>query len=315
MDPIRCEGAPRDLGLDQGSACGAEIRSWLQVRGLPATRYRIPGLRRLAGGAQLGAGAGRELLRHYPHLGERMSGIARGARVPLSSLMEEVVASTYASSDHPLTSPAAAVAALDDEGAVVIARGFAPELPWVVRASEPEVGFRSVEITLPWLVGGLAGVNEAGIAVVAAAPSATPAGAGAAAAPAWLLVQECLQRFDSLEGALDWCLRRPSAGDYSLLLGDASGEVAVVEVSRGTRRIQYRGSGHAVAGGCPAADASLRKRIAQAEAFSADWLASDAVVGHAAAQVWLRPDASALEWRAPLCDVRVVHAGPDPVDG
>ena len=246
-----------------------------------------------------------------------MSGIARGARVPLSSLMEEVVASVYASPDHPLTSPAVAVAALDDEGAVVIARGFAPELPWVVRASKPEVGFRSVEITLPWLVGGLAGVNEAGIAVVAGAPSATPtgAGAGAAAAPAWLLVQECLQRFDSLEGSLDWCLRRPSAGNYSLLLSDASGEVAVVEVSRGTRRIQYRGSGHAVAGGCPAAEASLRKRIAQAEAFSADWLASDAVVGRAAAQVWLRPDAAALEWRAPGCEVRVVRAGRDPADG
>ena len=297
MDLIRCEGSPRALGLDQGRACASAIRVWLAARGLPARPRVFPGLRRLAGGATLGAGAGREVVRHYPHLVERMSGVARAARVPLASLMEDVVASAYGGGEHPLTAPAAAFAARGPRGAVAVARAFDSKLPWILRASRPEIGFSSVEVTLPWLAGGVAGVNEAGIAAVAAAPPAASIERAVCGAPAWLLVQECLQRFDSLERSLEWCLLRPMAGSFSLLLGDAKGEVAVVEVSAGSRELQQRAAGHAVAGGEPAARAALCKRVAQHERAGPEWLADEPVAGETAAQVWLDPGSSLLEWR------------------
>lgn len=296
MDPIRCEGGPRALGLDQGRVCASAIRVWLESRGLPARPPVFSALRRLTSGATLGAGAGREVVRHYPHLVERMSGVARAARVPLASLMEDVVASAYGGGEHPLTAPAVALAAPGAGGAVAIARAFDSDLPWIVRASRPEIGFSSVEVALPWHAGGVAGVNQAGIAAVAASPGAAPIERGVCGAPAWLLVQECLQRFDSLETSLEWCLRRPVAGSFSLLLGDASGEVAVVEVSAGSRELQQCAAGQAVIVGEAVAKAALCKRVAQDERAGPEWLADELAGGATAAQVWLDPGSSSLEW-------------------
>ena len=70
MDSIRCEGAPRALGLDQGRRCAEQVRAWFAARGQShRARWVRP---RLTGGAALGAGVGREVVRHFPHLVERM---------------------------------------------------------------------------------------------------------------------------------------------------------------------------------------------------------------------------------------------------
>ena len=81
---------------------------------------------------------------------------------------------------------------------------------WIVRRSLPEIGFASVELTLPWLAPAVAGVNEKGLAV-AIVPEAAERAALAFSPPALLLVQDCLQRFADLESALEWCARRPAA--------------------------------------------------------------------------------------------------------
>jgi len=312
MQALRCEGAPRALGLDQGRACASAIRAWLASRGLRSRPRTLPTLRRLTGGATLGAGVGREVVRHYPHLVERMSGIARAARVPMESLMDDVVASAYGGTDHPLATPAVAVGvrADSDPSGGVIARAFAPALPWIARGSQPEIGFGSVEITLPWLVGGIAGLNEAGLAAVVASSPSAPVEHGLAAAPAWLLVQECLQRFAALDASLEWCLRRPCAGEFSLLLGDAEGEFAVVDVSATGSRLRQRGQGSAFAGGTPAAETSVRKRIAEAERFTRDWLREDHVASGETPQVWLRPASRELEWRMASGDPLILRASP-----
>ena len=111
MHTIECKGAPRDLGLDQGAACTQAIRSWLDERGIARARRGFPNLRRLTSGGVLGAGVGREVVRHYPHLAERMSGIARASGVSLDALMEDVVASTYGVEGSPFAAPAIAFAA------------------------------------------------------------------------------------------------------------------------------------------------------------------------------------------------------------
>jgi hypothetical protein len=96
------------------------------------------------------------------------------------------------------------------------------------------VGFASLEVTLPWLVSSVAGVNSAGLcAVLASIPRSIPG----TDPPSLLLVQECLQRFEGIEGALDWCLQRPASGDLSLLLADASGALASIELRGRERRL------------------------------------------------------------------------------
>lgn len=260
MHTIECAGAPRDLGLDQGAACRPAIRSWLAASGLAPRRRWLPSVRRLTSGAALGGGVGREVVRHYPHLAERMSGIARASGVSLDALMEDVVASAYSVDGNALALPAIALAATSSETAYV-ARALKGSLPWALRRSSPEVGFASVELTLPWLAGALIGVNEAGLGVAAGTPAEPPRNTGAAAAPAWLLVQESLQRFDELDGAIAWCLTRPASGNFGVVLSDASGDRALVEFAGDTRRLVQRGGDFVLHGAEAEDQEAVRKRL------------------------------------------------------
>lgn len=261
MHTIDCRGAPRDLGLDQGAACAQAIRSWLDERGIARGRRWFPNLRRLTSGGVLGGGVGREVVRHYPHLAERMSGIARASGVSLDALMEDVVASTYGVEGSPFATPAIAFAAGYSE-APLLGRTLDGALPWALRRSSPEIGFASVELTLPWLAGGLAGVNEAGVGAALGTPVEAPRMKGALAAPGWLLVQECLQRFGELDGAIEWCLKRPVSGHFSLLLGDAKGDRVLVELAGDSCRLIQRGGDVALHGGTAEEQDDVRKRLA-----------------------------------------------------
>ncbi len=104
----------------------------------------------------------------------------------------------------------------------------------LVRRSQPEGCFRSIEVTLPWFSSALGGVNEVGLAV-----TCIPGGweTGPCAAPAVLLVAECLERVSGIEAALDWCMGRPSGGRATLLFGDESGDVAGIEIAGTERRV------------------------------------------------------------------------------
>ena len=265
MQTIECGGAPRDQGLDQGAACAPAIRAWLGQRGLTRRRRFLPDFRRLTSGASLGAGVGREVVRHYPHLAERMSGLARASGVALDALMEDVVASAYGVPGHPLGAASVGLAA-GLAGEPVLARSLggepAVEASWVLRRSRPEVGFASVELVAPWLVGAVVGVNESGLGAAICSDVAAPRNAGRVAPPPWLLVQECLQRFDELDGALEWCLKRPCDGEASVVLADASGDRAVVEIADASRReVLQRGVPSCVAGGPPAEREDARRRL------------------------------------------------------
>lgn len=292
MRRIECKGAPRDLGIEQGLAFAREIGDWCATQGLRPQRFRLPLLRRLAGGAVLGAGVGRETLRHYPHAVECATGIARASRTSLDALMEDVVATAYAAPGHPLTQPAAACAA----PGVGAGRALDATQPWVARRTVPEVGFASVEVVLPWLPGGVVGVNAEGLAVAVAAPAAPPRHVGLRAAPAWLLVQECLQRFADLRGAVAWCLERPSAGCFHLLLADASGGVARVDVDGETRARAPGGHGLEVAGGTEGERAALRARLTDGEASAP--LAGFAVARCADAALRVELDGEVVELSA-----------------
>jgi len=225
------------MGQAQGSACNSEIRA--RVDALEsAHRGRRPwSLRPLLVGPVLGSGMAREIFRHYPHLGERMQGLARGADCSLDSLVEVFVRASRDDLPGEVLSAPASVAARAGDTARV-ARSL-PEGAWIARRSEPEVGFASLEITLPWLACAVAGVNEGGIAA-AVVSQAVPRVADAPSP--LLLVQECLQRFDDVTGCIDWSLKRPTSGCVRLVVGSGTGRVAVIEID-GDRRTVHEVAG------------------------------------------------------------------------
>jgi hypothetical protein len=133
----------------------------------------------------------------------------------------------------------------------------------IVRRSRPESGFRSIELTQPWRIAPLAGVNEAGLAVACVSSSGEIAGSRHAA-PAALLAHDCLRRFDSLDGAIDWLLVRPGGGKSVLVLADLSGEAAGVSIDGDERRVFRPADGLFVHTGGNARQAEIEKGLREA---------------------------------------------------
>jgi hypothetical protein len=215
---VDCAGAPRDVGLDQGRACRAELNDrfaeipWTEALALRLGRADAS-VRRVQ----------RDLARYFPHLSEALAGLAVGARVPESFLAGEIAAD--------LASAAAPAAALAGETAQL---ALALDGPAIVRRTRPEGLFASLELSRPWLPSTLLGVNERGLAVAVA--DSGPGEVGCSA-PAALLAQDCLERFEALDAALDWCAGRPGGGRATLFFGDAAGEVAGIEIAGSEHRV------------------------------------------------------------------------------
>jgi hypothetical protein len=240
---VRCEGAPRDLGFDQGLSL---------ARGALHPGRRGALSRRVA----------RDLERFFPHHAERTQGISLGARAAEAALAAELAA--LLSGD-----PGLAVAA----GGLVARSVAAPAASLVVRASAPDNDYRSVELASAWSAAAWIGVNEHGLAATATARPAGERSLDGCAAPAQLLVQDVLQRFDTAEKAADWALRRPAGGHASLLVADASGVSAAVEIEGRARRLRDAGAGALLGIGPAAGVAALEKALTEARAIDAEALA------------------------------------------
>lgn len=261
---VECEGSPRDLGRDQGRACGALLRERFARLGPGARlRLRLGGL----GGAEVALR--RELSRHFPRQAETLAGLSAAAGVPAAWLVACLEHEDEGAGAAELA--AAAGRDLSPSGAFV-ARELAGE--WIVRRSRPEGGFRSVEITRPWLAHALLGVNEAGLAVaVACLPQSAGPGSGSGRAsppplPAALLAQDCLQRFAALEACLDWCTGRPGERPATLLFGDETGEVAGVVIGPHGRGVLRPAEGWLVVGGSPSAREGIGKALRERDGLA-----------------------------------------------
>lgn len=250
LHTIECAGHPRDMGEAQGEALRSAIRREAARLELPTRRSRRLHLRPLVVGAVRGAGAGREMLRHFAHLSERIEGLAQAADLPFDTVLALHLRVRAGGEAGGLLSRRArlrASARADASGdkRPMLERSLpAPigdECGWVLRESRPAVGFRSLEVTLPWLVSSVAGVNAGGLAVVAG-PLLWGRPGAEGLPSSLLLVQEGLHRFEDHEGALGWCGKRPVEGEQSIVLGDASGAIATVVLTGRARRVQ-RGEG------------------------------------------------------------------------
>ncbi len=221
---VDCAGVSRDLGVQQGRAWAGALRAGL---GSGAHRWRSwlapprSSLRQLE----------RDFWRHFPHLAERTSGLALGARVPRRALIQALRGT-------PPVQGVAAEPGRTGAGPLALAL-FGGESPVHVRRSRPEAGIPALEVTFPWLAAALAGVNEEGLAVLALpGPSARDL-----RAPAFLLGQDCLQRFSTADAAVDWCLKRPAGGTATLIVADARGRVAGAAADGERRRVLAPESG------------------------------------------------------------------------
>ncbi|MBW2231184.1 MAG: hypothetical protein JRG92_15030 [Deltaproteobacteria bacterium] len=239
---IECAGHPRDMGGLQGQACRQAVVECVERGHLSHRRHPWPALSAFTSGRVRGGGTAREIIRHYTHLSERIDGLARGAGVPTDSLLElHACTLSGASGTERLLRPAVALAAsgLDGHAGPTLVRGLAATGEagpgWILRRSDPEVGFRSLEVTWPWLATAVAGVNESGLAL-AWVPGRVAEAGEAGAPPFILLIQECLQRFGHAGAAADWCLSRPACGSGSIVIADAAGEAVRVEASRRARQ-------------------------------------------------------------------------------
>ena len=228
-------------------------------------------------------------------MSERLAGLARGAGVSRGALAA-LLARELGGGEG-----AAAAALPERTGAGALVARTLPPGGWIVRRSAPEHDWASVEIAMPWLVPAFAGVNRAGLAVAAVVSAPAPGSCVANAAPALLLAQDCLQRWDTVQKAIEWCERRPAGGTAVLLLADAQGDAVEIQV-RGTERGLRRAEGGVLAtAGDPSAAADLAKALregargpaALAEAVLAP-AALEAAVGRGAPCAILDPAARTL---------------------
>jgi hypothetical protein len=224
MQHIVCEGAPRDLGLDQGRACRSAIR-------IDAGAH---GWRRSLGRTRSGRGfdplLARDVARYFPHLDERTQGLATGAGLAREALLALLAAEVAAAQAFLL-------GVSSQGGELRLELGAPPsETGWLLRSIRADGGHRTLTLARPGLGAALAGVNEHGLA--AAAEGLSPAGAEERCrAPALLLLDGCLERLDSVEKALEWCERRPAGGRARLWFADAAGTVGGIEIDGEARRL------------------------------------------------------------------------------
>jgi hypothetical protein len=251
---IECEGAPRDLGFDQGTHCRAALSAGYRRRSLwQRARLRVLAESDACRQVRL------EIRRFYPQQAEMMDAMARASHVPVSWLIAALTGNLGSAPPADALILAAASAMTDRGG--LLARALPVDA--IVRRSLPESGFRSVELTQPWRIAPLAGVNEAGLAVACVSNSGGVAGSRYVA-PAALLAHDCLRRFDSLDGAIDWLLARPGGGKSMLVLADLSGETAGVSVDGDERRVFRPADGLFIHTGGHARQAEIEKGLREA---------------------------------------------------
>jgi Acyl-coenzyme A:6-aminopenicillanic acid acyl-transferase len=247
---IECSGDHRAMGRAQGAACRAELARLEHVLltiALPEHGRLAGAIERVSPGLTGALGrVGRRLMtpdfvRHYPEHLERMIGIAEGGEIAVHRLfvgpMVELVLNKAA---YTMPPPAACTAVAvtrgrSATGEAVIAKNFDyPPISKAVhltRLSRPRVAGRaaSLEVTKAPLTGCHDGINEHGLAV--AYNYGHFRGRARARVSVSVVVQELLETCRSVGEAIESLRARQRSGGALLMLADASGDIASVELA------------------------------------------------------------------------------------
>lgn len=294
---LECAGIPRDLGVTQGSAwaegIGLALESEPGLSGPSLWRARwlppAPATLRLE----------QDLWRHYPALAERMTGISLAAHRPWRLFLRALAREAgweRSRRESALSGFAVALASDRSGGSPRIVKLFdAPgSAAPLLRRSESDGGLPSLDVTLPWLPSCVAGVNAGGLALAVSARPARRDDPRSCWAPAFLLAQDCLQRFSTAEAAVDWWRKRPGGGVASLVAADASGHVTGVLARDDERRVLEPENGVLIGLGPEPERSLLAKACRAGDSIDAETLARIAAQvarGDRPIAVVLEPDA------------------------
>lgn len=247
------------MGRDQGRALpGAIAGADRAVNELEAVRLKQPRwlpnplFRRL-----LEARAARFLRRALAGddawMAQRLHGIAEGAGFPLRKLalinaLEPMLSAIGDVTEAPSLGACTAIAVRGSRsasGEPIIARNF-DYLPlvqpfYVLRESRPRDGLRSLEFTAAPLAGAIDGMNERGLCITY--NYAFTVDVPAPAPMVSLRIAETLSRCATVAEALDWLGSRPRWGAGLLMLADAEGDLASLELSHTCSELRRPGGG------------------------------------------------------------------------
>jgi hypothetical protein len=238
------------MGRDQGAACKAELARIEQVLlaiALPEQSRLAAALGRVT--PPLTGALGRvgrrlmstDLVRLYPEHLERMIGIAEGGDVPVHRLfVGPMVELTLNRATYTAPPPAACTALAvtrgrSATGEAIIAKNFdyppASNALHLTRLSRPRGPGRvaSLEVTKAPLTGSHDGVNEHGLAV--AYNYGHFRGRSRARVSISVLVQDLLETCRTVGEAIAALRGRPRSGGALLMLADAEGDIASVELA------------------------------------------------------------------------------------
>jgi hypothetical protein len=245
--PVICEGTHHDMGRAQGVAIHGLVRQVPRVlRGIEAIRMRKPWwmpwpmFRRISG-TQARRMLEPVLIDAFADARDRLHGIADGARAPAEGLyllnaLEPMMSSVRECTVTPPLGGCSAVAVRGGRSATgepIVAHNF-DYLPLVqsfyfLRESRPSGRLRSLDFTIAPMCGAVDGMNERGLCITYnyayAVDNETPSGSISMA------VSEALERCSTVGEAADWIVSRPRWGAGVLMLADAEGDIASLEVS------------------------------------------------------------------------------------
>jgi hypothetical protein len=246
---VICSGTPYEMGHAQGRAMQEQIHFGRhQLRRMEAFRMEQPrwmpypiflkfAERKVAALVQPGVAAA------FPQMEVRLQGIAAGAGVSLNTLylfngLEALMASVEGRVRIPALSAACSAIAVrggrSANGQPMIARNF-DYLPMVqpfyaLRESRPTSGMRSLEFFTAPMAGAIDGVNEAGLCITYNYAFTLDRSSG----PAGLIsmaISEALAGCHTVTEAAAWITSRPRWGGAMLMLADAAGDIASLELS------------------------------------------------------------------------------------
>jgi len=177
-----------------------------------------------------------DLSTHYPNQRKRLEGLARGSQMQeefFCLMMSMEIMRTHF--DYGIGGCTAAAVRQERclQGEPVLIKNLDMPLElqpsFITRLSQPVSGFRSLEVTSAAGLGCYDGVNEQGLAV--SCNHAFGTDLPKVMAPVSLVVQEILENCSTVREGVEVALGSKRAGGALLLLVDASGDMASVELT------------------------------------------------------------------------------------
>ncbi|MCA9065567.1 MAG: hypothetical protein KDA96_21010 [Planctomycetaceae bacterium] len=249
-----CTGDAREMGIAQGAAMRDKISQARQVlSSLEAFRLRQPSWMPYSLYRRLAEHKSQQFLtkalpEDFSAAAQRLQGIAQGSQLPyrticLFNALEPLLSSIADSTACPGACSAVAVTgrrAVSEHPIVAHNFDYLPIIQpfYMVRECQPDGKLRSLEFTTAPLAGAVDGINEAGLVITYdyAFTTDTPAGP---AAPISLAISRALANCRTVEEAAAEISSCRRWGGALLMLADASGAIASLELSSSRAHLRH----------------------------------------------------------------------------